>query len=167
MSLSSWLFRRLKNRATAFGRYKSRTFLAVESLELRDVPTASIWRQAPQHVDAAYASSNFGARVDDSGVMTPQCLSITVNGNIAALVGEQRSRVASVELVFDKAVQLDANAVTLALHSKNVVFNGVAQPFGSARCRPVRVYRLFDLRRSGRRARSGARGDLRSMALGM
>jgi len=45
------------------------------------------------------------------------------------------SRVASLVVVFDQAVQLDADALTLALHTNHVVFNGVAQPQASARCR--------------------------------
>jgi hypothetical protein len=63
-------------------------------------------------------------------VTAPQLVSMTVNGNIAALAGNQRSRVASVVLVFEQAVQLDANAVTLGLYTNNVAYNGVLQPSG-------------------------------------
>jgi len=60
----------------------------------------------------------------------PQLLSVTPNGNIASLAGNQRSRIASLVVVFDQPVQLDPNAVTLALHTNNVSFNGVLQPSG-------------------------------------
>ena len=42
----------------------------------------------------------------------------------------QRSRVANVVIAFDQAVQLDASAVTVALHTKNVSLNGAVQPSG-------------------------------------
>jgi hypothetical protein len=35
-----------------------------------------------------------------------------------------------VAIVFNQAVQLDVNAVTIALHTNNVTYNGVAQPNG-------------------------------------
>jgi nitrous oxidase accessory protein NosD len=60
----------------------------------------------------------------------PQVLSVTPNGDIASLAGPQRSRVASLVVVFDSPVQLDPNAFALALHTNNVVFNGIAQPAG-------------------------------------
>jgi hypothetical protein len=60
----------------------------------------------------------------------PQVVSVTVNGNSASLSGPQRSRVASLVVVFDQAVQLDPNALKLALHTNNVSFNGAAQASG-------------------------------------
>ena len=42
----------------------------------------------------------------------------------------QRSRIASLVVAFDRPVQLDANAIALALHVNNVTFGGVAQPTG-------------------------------------
>lgn len=60
----------------------------------------------------------------------PKVVSVTPNGNIASLAGDQRSRVASLVVAFDQPVQLDANALTLALHTNNVTFNGVVQPNG-------------------------------------
>jgi hypothetical protein len=60
----------------------------------------------------------------------PTVLSATTNGNIAALAGTQHSRVASVVVTFDQAVELDAGAVTLALHTNNVSFDGAALPDG-------------------------------------
>jgi hypothetical protein len=60
----------------------------------------------------------------------PRVLSVTPNGNLASLAGPQRSRVASLVVAFDRAVQLNADAMTLALHTNNVVFGGVVQPAG-------------------------------------
>ena len=60
----------------------------------------------------------------------PQVVSVTPNGNLPSLAGPQRSRVASLVITFDQPVLLDANAVTLALHTKNVSFGGAAQPSG-------------------------------------
>jgi hypothetical protein len=64
-------------------------------------------------------------------VSAPQVLSVTPNGNLPALAGNQRSSVVSVQVVFNQPVQLDPGALTLALHGNNVVFAGVAGPFGS------------------------------------
>ncbi len=55
----------------------------------------------------------------------PVVLSVTPNGNIGALAGVQHSRVASLVVVFDQAVELDANAFALSLHTNNVSFSGV------------------------------------------
>jgi hypothetical protein len=60
----------------------------------------------------------------------PQLLSVTPNGNIASLAGAQRSRIASLVVAFNQPVQLDAGAMTLALHTNTVVFGGVEQPAG-------------------------------------
>ncbi len=60
----------------------------------------------------------------------PQLISVTPNGDIASLAGVQRSRVASLAIVFDRPVQLDANAIALALHTNNVSYDGVARPTG-------------------------------------
>jgi hypothetical protein len=60
----------------------------------------------------------------------PQVVSVVVNGNIASLVGPQRSRVVSVVVTFDQPVDLDANALALALHTTDVAWGGVAQPTG-------------------------------------
>jgi hypothetical protein len=61
---------------------------------------------------------------------TPLVLSVTPNGNLASLAGDQRSRVASLVVAFDQAVQLDPGAMTLALHTSNVRLGGVLQPDG-------------------------------------
>jgi predicted outer membrane repeat protein len=60
----------------------------------------------------------------------PQVVSVTPNANIPSLAGVQRSRVASLAVVFDQPVQLDADAMTLALSTNEVVFDGVQQPTG-------------------------------------
>jgi sugar lactone lactonase YvrE len=60
----------------------------------------------------------------------PQIVSVTPNGNIPSLAGPQRSRVASLVVAFNRAVELDADAITLALHTNDVVVNGVPQPSG-------------------------------------
>jgi hypothetical protein len=52
------------------------------------------------------------------------------NANIPSLAGDQRSRVASLVVVFNQPVQLDAHALTLALHTNNVFLGGSAQPTG-------------------------------------
>jgi hypothetical protein len=60
----------------------------------------------------------------------PRIVSVVVNGNIAALAGTQRSRIASVVTVFDQAVQVDPNAFTLGLHTQSVTYNDVDMPNG-------------------------------------
>ena len=65
-----------------------------------------------------------------SGLAAPHLLSVTTNGNIAILAGDQRSRVASLVVAFDQPVQLDASALTLALHTNNVNMGGILQPTG-------------------------------------
>lgn len=60
----------------------------------------------------------------------PNVVSVTPNANLPSLAGVQRSRVGSVVVVFDQAVQLDSDAVTIALHTNNVALNGVSQPSG-------------------------------------
>jgi hypothetical protein len=60
----------------------------------------------------------------------PNIVSVTPNGNIQGLAGPQRSRVVNVVVVFNQAVELDANAMRLALHTNNVSIGGVAQPGG-------------------------------------
>jgi hypothetical protein len=84
--------------------------------------------------DLAFAPSTSNTQtVTVAPVPTPpQILSVTPNGNIPALAGPQRSRIASLVVVFNQAVQLDANAFTLAPHTNNVVFAGVPQPTGYA-----------------------------------
>jgi hypothetical protein len=86
-------------------------------------------------VTASYSgASGFGAStsntVNQVVATTPQVVSVVLNDNIASLKGAQRSRVASIVVVFNQPVQLDVNAFTLALHTNNVVFNGAAQPAG-------------------------------------
>ena len=61
-------------------------------------------------------------------VTAPRLLSVTPNAGLAAFSGPQRSRVVNQTVVFDQAVQLDPNAMTLALHTNNVSFNGVPGP---------------------------------------
>jgi hypothetical protein len=65
--------------------------------------------------------------------LPPEVVSVTLNGNIPSLLASnkvQHSRIASVVIVFNTAVQLDANAVTLTLCTKNVSFGGVNFPNG-------------------------------------
>ncbi len=78
----------------------------------------------------SFASSTSSTLNFTVSAAAPSVVSVTINGNIAALAGPQRSRVASLVVLFDQTVQLDANAMTLALHVNNVTFNGVAQPAG-------------------------------------
>src|SRR6185369_8372384 len=74
--------------------------------------------------------SNFVTQTVGAVAPAPTVVSVTVNGNLPSLAGPQRSRVASVVVVFDRAVQLDADAMTLALHTNGVTYNDVAQPTG-------------------------------------
>jgi hypothetical protein len=60
----------------------------------------------------------------------PNVVSVTPNGNIQGLAGSQRSRVVNLVVVFNQAVELDANAMRVALHTNNVIVGGVAQPGG-------------------------------------
>jgi len=60
----------------------------------------------------------------------PTVVSVITNGNIASLAGAQHSRIASLVVTFDKPVQLDANAMSLGLHSSNVLYAGAMQPDG-------------------------------------
>lgn len=68
--------------------------------------------------------------VPDNPVPPPQVVSITPNGDIPSLAGAQRSRVVSLVVAFDQAVQLDVGALTLALHTGTVRYNGIDQPGG-------------------------------------
>jgi fibronectin-binding autotransporter adhesin len=87
-------------------------------------------------VTAAYSgapgfASSTSAPVDvtiTSGGTAPTVSSFTINGTAPGFGGAQRSRVVDLTIVFDQAVQLDADAVTLALHP-NVDFGG-PQPGG-------------------------------------
>ena len=60
-----------------------------------------------------------------NNVSAPEIVSVTVNGG-TALAGAQRSRVASLQVVFDQPVMLDADAFLLALHATGVTYDGVA-----------------------------------------
>ena len=73
-----------------------------------------------------------------SAPAAPQLLSVTPNGNLASLAGDQRSRVASLVVAFDQPVQLDLNALTLALHTNNVSLGSVLQRVSMA---DMRFYR--------------------------
>jgi hypothetical protein len=52
------------------------------------------------------------------------------NGDIVALAGIQRSRVANLVVAFNQPVQLDADALTIALHTNTVAFGGVPMSAG-------------------------------------
>jgi hypothetical protein len=90
----------------------------------------------PHNLVAVYGGNSFNAASASSPAYAqvvatrPRVLSITPNGNIAALAGPQRSRIASVEVIFDQAVHLDAGALALTLHTGNVQYNGTPQPNG-------------------------------------
>jgi hypothetical protein len=60
----------------------------------------------------------------------PRVVRVTVNGNAPDLVGEQRSLVVGLVVEFDQRVQLDNGAFSLALHTNDVTWAGVAQPSG-------------------------------------
>jgi endonuclease/exonuclease/phosphatase family metal-dependent hydrolase len=87
------------------------------------------------HPITASFSGAIGLSPSVSGVQTvvigaqPKVNSVAINGNIASLAGPQRSRVASLVVAFDQAVQLDAGAMSLALHT-GVTFDGAAHPAG-------------------------------------
>lgn len=76
------------------------------------------------------STSNPISYVVTPAATAPQVVSLTPNANIASLTGAQRSRVVSLVVVFDQAVQLETNAMALALHTNGVTFGGVAQPGG-------------------------------------
>ena len=76
------------------------------------------------------STSNAIAHVVAAPLTPPSIVSVVVNGNIAALAGTQRSRIASVVTVFDQAVQVDPNAFTLSLHTQSVSYNDVDMPNG-------------------------------------
>jgi len=63
-----------------------------------------------------------------SGSAAP--VNITVNGDTGPFAGPQQSRVVSLKLDFGQSVQLDQGAVTMALHTNNVSYDGVAMPTG-------------------------------------
>jgi hypothetical protein len=76
---------------------------------------------------AASTSNTLSFVVSPAGT-PPTVTSFTINGSTPGFGGNQRSRVVDLTIVFDQAVQLDADAVTLALHP-NVDFGG-PQPGG-------------------------------------
>jgi ELWxxDGT repeat protein len=71
------------------------------------------------------ATLNFGVAINP-----PRLVSKMVNGNIASLIGPQRSRVVSLVAAFDQPVQLDPGALKLALHTNEVAYGGLAQAMG-------------------------------------
>ncbi len=86
-------------------------------------------------IAADYSGANFGPSTSNTinFVVTaapPIVVAIAPNGNIASLDGDQRSRVASLKVTFDQAVELDEDALSLALHANAVVYDSVAQPDG-------------------------------------
>jgi hypothetical protein len=87
-------------------------------------------------ISAAYSgAANFAASTSNTinfvvNAPAPQVVSVTPNANIQSLAGPQRSRVASLVITFDRAVQLDTNAFALALHTSNVSYDGISQPDG-------------------------------------
>jgi outer membrane protein assembly factor BamB len=82
--------------------------------------------------NSGLTSSTAGTAADFQYIapVAPQLLSVTPNDNLTTLAGDQRSRVASLVVAFDQAVQLDTGAMTLALHTSNVRLGGVLQPDG-------------------------------------
>jgi hypothetical protein len=80
-------------------------------------------------------SANFAASASNTLNFTvsaadPIVMSVTPNANIPALEGAQRSRVASLVVVFNQPVQLDEGAFALTLHTNGVSYDGVPQPAG-------------------------------------
>jgi hypothetical protein len=71
-----------------------------------------------------------GGAINPNTPVPPQIVGVTLNGNIASLAGAQRSRIASVVVTFDRAVQFDTGAFTLGLHTNNVSYGGTAMPNG-------------------------------------
>jgi hypothetical protein len=78
----------------------------------------------------AASTSNTLSFVVSPAATPPQVVSVAPNGNILEMAGVQRSRIASLVVTFDGPVQLDADAMALALHTNTVVFNGDPQPAG-------------------------------------
>lgn len=78
----------------------------------------------------AASTSNTQTVVVGEAAVQPQVLSVTPNAGQSAFVGAQRSRVVNMTVVFDQAVQLDENAISLALHTKDVSYGGALQPNG-------------------------------------
>jgi len=78
-----------------------------------------------------YAASTSNAQsVVVTRATPPTLVSVTPNGGLAAFASGQRSRVVNLTVVFDQPVALDTSAITLALHTNNVRFNGALQPSG-------------------------------------
>jgi Ca2+-binding RTX toxin-like protein len=98
--------------------------LTVNALGGNDTVDTSIFP-----VNAIGLTVNLGDGQDPVAT-APHVVRVTPNGNLAGLAGPQRSRVVSLVVDFDRAVQLDVNAVTLALHTKGVSFGGALQPNG-------------------------------------
>ena len=90
-------------------------------------PISASYSGTTEFAASTSATLNYSVAVS---APAPQVVSVTVNGNISGLAGPQRSRVASLQVVFDQAVQLDASAFALALHTNNVTSGGVPQPTG-------------------------------------
>jgi glucose/arabinose dehydrogenase len=96
------------------------------SLAVGSHPISAVYSGA-----GGFASSTSSTQtVTITGAAGPQVVSVTPNGNISALQGAQRSRVASLVVTFDQVVQLDTGAMTVGLHLNNVSYNGVPQPAG-------------------------------------
>lgn len=76
------------------------------------------------------ASTSNTVNLGTTSAVAPKIVSITPNGNQPSLSSSPSSRVVSIVATFDQAVQLDADAVKISLHTNNVVYDGVAQPAG-------------------------------------
>jgi autotransporter-associated beta strand protein len=98
--------------------------------------TTSTLPAGTRHIRADYSGAlGFASSTSNTLNFTvtasaPQIVRVSPNENIPSLAGAQRSRVASLVVVFNQPVQLDANALALAMHPSNVALNGVPQPAG-------------------------------------
>jgi hypothetical protein len=103
-----------------------------DNLEFRKRFNKSLtWSESDTEVTVAN-SINAPAASLASAAVPPQIVSIKPNGGLAAdaLGGAQQSRLVNLEVTFDQPVQLDTDAMALALHTNNVAYAGVAQPSG-------------------------------------
>jgi hypothetical protein len=100
---------------------------SISTLSVGDHPVTAAYSGAAGF--ASSASNLQTVTVSGSGA-APSVVSVTVNGGLADFAGIQRSRVINLTVVFDQPVQLDTNAIALALHTGNVSFAGNPLPQG-------------------------------------
>ncbi len=91
---------------------------STDTLSIGSHPITAVYNGSANYL--ASPASNVAIVDVSNPAPPPQVVGIAVNGNLPAFAGAQRSRVVRLQVVFDQAVQVDAGAFALALHTNNL-----------------------------------------------